>query len=270
MTGASKGIGFEIVKQLCKKFDGKVLLAARNVDRGQAALRQLQQEGLSPEFLALDVDNLQSIESAKEEVEGKYGRLDVLINNAAVLFKHPTAGIPFAESARRTIQTNYHGVLLVTTTMIPLLQPNSRVVHISTGLGSVSHLSKHWRQQILSPDLTVEKLTSIMDQFVQDAQSPDYGSKQWPPADGEYTSYRVSKVGVIRLAQLQAQTLAKMPGILVNAVCPGWVRTDMGGASASRSVEKGAETPVYLSLLPPGTTEPNGQFLRDRKVLKWH
>ena len=57
------------------------------MDRGQAALRQLQQEGLSPEFLALDVDNLQSIESAKEEVEGKYGRLDVLINNAAVLFK---------------------------------------------------------------------------------------------------------------------------------------------------------------------------------------
>ena len=108
VTGSNRGIGYEIVRQLCRKFDGKVILtgraeawwpvlsymqsankkylhSARNIESGREAVKKLQEEGLAPEFLLLDVSRPDSIQSAKKEVEEKYGRLDVLINNAAIL-----------------------------------------------------------------------------------------------------------------------------------------------------------------------------------------
>ncbi|XP_064399511.1 carbonyl reductase [NADPH] 3-like isoform X2 [Halichondria panicea] len=222
VTGANQGIGLEIVRQLCRKFEGTVLLAARNVDKGQSAVMELMSEGLQPVFLPLDVDSEESILAAKEAVQISFGRLDVLINNAAVMFRK-SSGLSLADRGNRSIMTNYHGVLNVINAFWPLLQPDSRIVNMGSGLGRITHVSKEIQEEILAPDLTTEKLTTIMDRYVGDCQltEEEYSTKGWPPVDGDYGAYSVSKIGVNRLTELFAEKItadANQPGVLINTV----------------------------------------------------
>lgn len=87
VTGANKGIGLAIVRDLCRQFSGDVVLTARDVARGQAAVQQLQAEGLSPRFHQLDIDDLQSIRALRDFLRKEYGGLNVLVNNAGIAFK---------------------------------------------------------------------------------------------------------------------------------------------------------------------------------------
>ena len=87
VTGASKGVGFAIVRDLCRQFQGDVVLTARDEARGRAAVQQLQAEGLSPRFHQLDIDDLQSIRALRDFLRKEYGGLDVLVNNAGIAFK---------------------------------------------------------------------------------------------------------------------------------------------------------------------------------------
>lgn len=245
------------------------MLAARSTEGGVAAVKQLESEGLAPEFIKLDVSDKDSIQAARKIVEEKYGRLDVLINNAGINLR--VKDTVLSDRARQTININYFGVLNVTNAFWSLLQPNSRVVHVSSQLGRLSYLGESWQEKINSPDLTVEQLSAYMKQYIIDASSPDIDRtcRGWHTYTPPYSdSYSVSKVGVTRLAAVQAKLLETdpRPGILINAVCPGWVRSDMGGAGATYSLEEGADTPVYLSLLPAGTKEPNGKYVSQRKV----
>ncbi|EGW00851.1 Carbonyl reductase [NADPH] 1 [Cricetulus griseus] len=92
VTGANKDIGFAITRELCRKFSGDVVLTARDEDRGKEAVQQLQEEGLSPRFHQLDIDDLQSIRALRDFLLQEYGGLDVLINNAYIAFKSKTWG----------------------------------------------------------------------------------------------------------------------------------------------------------------------------------
>ena len=87
VTGANKGIGLAIVRDLCRQFKGDVVLTARDEARGRAAVQQLQAEGLSPRFHQLDIDDLQSIRAVRDFLRKEYGGLDVLVNNAGIAFK---------------------------------------------------------------------------------------------------------------------------------------------------------------------------------------
>jgi carbonyl reductase 1 len=249
------------------------LHTGRDPGRGRDAVKQLEGEGLNPELLVLDVSSEQSVAAAKQTLQETHNRLDVLINNAAIFLS--SSDVSFPEAVRQTIAVNYYGLLRVTNTFLPLLQPHGRIIHMSSGLGNIKHVGQKWKEAVLNPDLTEEGLTQIMDQFVEDAQKEDYSTRGWPihqSGDRYYAPYNVSKIGVNRLAEIQAKTLGSdpsRPGVLVNAVCPGWVRTRMGGPTAHRSIEQGADTPVYLSLLPHGTQEPHGLFLRDRLPVSW-
>lgn len=273
VTGANQGIGLEVVRQLCKKFEGRVILSARDPTRGREAVQKLEGEGLHPEFLQLDVSSEQSVTAAKLALQQTHNRLDILINNAAVFLL--TKDMAFPEAVRQTMAINYFGLVHVTKTFLPLLQPNSRIIHMSSGLGHIRHIGQQLKEAVLNRDLTEVGLHKIMEQFVADAQKQDYTVSGWPlhnDQDRYYAPYKVSKIGVNRLAEIQGKTLGSdplRPGVLVNAVCPGWVRTRMGGPSAHKSIEQGADTPVYLALLPPSTEEPNGQFLRDRILRSW-
>ncbi|KFV93180.1 CBR1 reductase, partial [Calonectris borealis] len=122
VTGSNKGIGFAIVRALCKQFPGDVYLTARDPGRGQEAVAKLQEEGLRALFHQLDIDDLQSIRALRDFLKEKYGGLNVLVNNAGIAFKvHDTT--PFAVQAEVTLKTNFFGTRNVCTELLPLVKP---------------------------------------------------------------------------------------------------------------------------------------------------
>ncbi|XP_070323055.1 carbonyl reductase [NADPH] 3 isoform X2 [Odocoileus virginianus] len=232
VTGANKGIGFAIARDLCREFPGDVVLTARDEARGRAAVQQLQAEGLSPRFHQLDIDDLQSIRALRDFLRKEYGGLNVLVNNAGIAFK-------------------------------------SRVVNVSSSQGSqaLENCSEDLQEKFRCKTLTEEDLVDLMKKFVEDTKNEVHEREGWPSS-----AYGVSKLGVTVLSRILARRLEekrKADRILLNACCPGWVKTDLGGAHASRTVEEGAETPVYLALLPPDATEPHGQLVCDKVVQNW-
>ncbi|KAM4887007.1 carbonyl reductase [NADPH] 1 [Thomomys bottae] len=268
VTGANKGIGFAITRELCRQFSGDVVLTARDEARGRAAVQQLQAEGLSPRFHPLDIDDLQSIRALRDFLRREYGGLDVLVNNAGIAFKRvdPT---PFDVQAEVTMKTNYFGTKDVSTELLPLVKPLGRVVNVSSSLSvkSLQSCSRELQEKFRSETITEEELSQLMNKFVEDTKKGVHQQEGWPNS-----AYGVTKIGVTVLSRIHARKLneeRRGDKILLNACCPGWVRTDMAGPMAVKSPEEGAETPVYLALLPPDAEGPHGQFVNEKKVEAW-
>ncbi|XP_008834137.1 carbonyl reductase [NADPH] 1 [Nannospalax galili] len=268
VTGGNKGIGFAITRDLCRKFSGDVVLTARDEARGRAAVQQLQAEGLSPRFHQLDIDDLQSIRALRDFLRKEYGGLNVLVNRGGRALKDadPT---PFHIQAEVTMKTNFFGTRDVSTELLPLIKPQGRVVNVSSML-SISALKKcspELQEKFRSDTITEEELVGLMNKFVEDTKKGVHAKEGWPNS-----AYGVTKIGVTVLSRIHARKLneqRKGDKILLNACCPGWVRTDMAGPSATKSPEEGAETPVYLALLPPDAEGPHGQFVEEKQAKPW-
>ncbi|XP_027586965.1 carbonyl reductase [NADPH] 1-like [Pipra filicauda] len=268
VTGSNKGIGFAIVRDLCKQFPGDVYLTARDPGRGQEAVAKLQQEGLRALFHQLDIDDLQSIRALRDFLKEKYGGLNVLVNNAGIAFKVQDK-TPFAVQAEVTLKTNFFGTKNVCTELLPLMKPYGRVVNVSSTVScsALGRCSQELQQKFRSDTITEEELVQLMNKFVEDTRKGVHDKEGWPN-----TAYGVSKIGVTVLSRIQARLLnqnRKGEHILLNACCPGWVRTDMAGPQATKSPEEGAETPVYLALLPSDADAPHGQFVSEKTVCPW-
>uniref|UniRef100_A0A8C3VNA8 Carbonyl reductase (NADPH) n=1 Tax=Catagonus wagneri TaxID=51154 RepID=A0A8C3VNA8_9CETA len=268
VTGANKGIGFAIARDLCRQFSGDVVLTARDAARGRAAVQQLQAEGLSPRFHQLDIDEVQSIRALRDFLRKEYGGLNVLVNNAGIAFKSDDPR-PFDIQAEMTLKTNFFGTRNVCIELLPIVKPHGRVVNVSSILGSkaLENCSEDLQEKFRCEALTEEDLVDLMKKFVEDAKNEVHEREGWPSS-----AYGVSKLGVTVLSRILAQRLdekRKADRILLNACCPGWVKTDMTEGRGSKTVEEGAVTPVYLALLPPDATEPQGQLVRDKVVQNW-
>ncbi|XP_062510914.1 carbonyl reductase [NADPH] 1-like [Corticium candelabrum] len=253
-----------MMRQTVWHVDYLVYVLARDQERGEKAYQEMQQQGCSNiRFHALDVSDTSSIDKLKTFIETKYGGLDVLVNNAGIMFGQ-SSNASFAEQARETVKVNFTGTLNVSQSLLPLLRPHARVVNVGSQLGKLKNLSLDLQAKFSSDDLTVEDLVSIMNQFVSAAETGSHTSSGWPNS-----AYGVSKVGMMALTRIQSRELAKSgkEDIVVNLCCPGWVQSDMGGAKAHLSVDEGADTPVFLALLPPGS--PCGQFFFKREVIQW-
>ncbi len=230
ISGANRGIGLEIARQLARK-GVAVVLGARDLEKGRAAAKSIALEGYLIDCVRLDIADGASITAAVGDVDLRHGRIDVLVNNAAILIDGP-GGFKSslfeldADTARQTFETNVLGPLRLTQAVVPVMQRHNygRIVNLSSGAGQLSDMRSG------------------------------------------FPAYRMSKTALNALTRITAAELAST-NIKVNAVCPGWVRTDMGGAEAERPVEVGAETPVWLATLPENG--PTGGFFRDQRPIPW-
>ena len=218
ITGAYRGLGFEVARQLSER-GWKVILTARRKTQGSAAAAKLK----NASFLELDITDETSVARAAKAVKS----LDALINNAGIIVEGDQDILTIRpELVARTIETNALGALRVSQAFVPHLLKSSagRIVNVSSGAGQLS----------------------------------DMGT--WAPA------YAASKTTLNAITCLLAAAL-KDKGVAVNAVCPGWCRTEMGGPTAPRSTEEGGAGIVWLAAdAPQGKT---GLFWRDQKVIPW-
>jgi NAD(P)-dependent dehydrogenase (short-subunit alcohol dehydrogenase family) len=210
VTGATRGIGFEIGRQLAWR-GWHVVLGAREVPDGQKAVEMLGHAASQASFLLLDVRDSASIHEAARAFSRMTDRLNVLINNAGI---YPDEGVDILTISRdqltATFQTNTFGPVIVTQAFLPFLRQarRARVINVASGYGQLAGLSP------------------------------------------EAPSYCLSKLALHGVTVMFAEAL-KTDGIAVNAMCPGWVRTAMGGPTAPRSVEEGADTAVWLATEAP-------------------
>jgi NAD(P)-dependent dehydrogenase (short-subunit alcohol dehydrogenase family) len=226
VTGANRGIGFEIVRQLADR-GVTVVLTARRPDAGVAAAATLAGTALHVDFHPLSVTDEASIRALRDHLAAQFGRLDVLVNNAGILSDTDAGGLDVSlATVRETLETNTFAPLRMAQMLLPLLQQShaGRIVNMSSGMGALSAIA------------------------------------------GGDAAYRISKAALNAVTGILAAELAAQ-GIAVNAMCPGWVKTDMGGAHAERHVSHAAETAVWLAL--DASQDLTGKFVRDRKVIPW-
>ncbi|XP_045456656.1 carbonyl reductase [NADPH] 1-like [Melitaea cinxia] len=261
VTGANKGIGFAIVRGLCKRFDGVVYLTSRDEKRGNDAVAALKNEGLQPKYHQLDITSTQSLQVFHDYIKEEYGYIDVLVNNAAIAFKNK-APEPAGVQAEETLRVNYFSVLSTCDILFPLLRNGARVVNVSSSAGHLSCIpSEKLRAKFQDPKLTIPELSDLMRQYIEAAkqgtQAAEWGN----------SSYVVSKVGLTALTMIQ-QRLLNDRDIKVNAVHPGYVNTDMSSHKGPLSIDEGAQAPLFLAL--DASDSVKGKYVwYDKKIVRW-
>ena len=218
VSGANRGIGREVARQLAADHGFAVLAGARD----PAAAGDPDHESIS--WVQLDVADQASVDGLAERIGSDPGRLDALINNAGVYGSPVGAAGYKLEEAHEVLEVNLFGAWRLTQALLPLLRqsPHGRIVNVSSGAGQLSDMG------------------------------------------GGRAAYRISKSGLNALTRILA---VEERALLVNTMCPGWVRSDMGGSAAPRSLEEGADTAVWLATLPDDG--PSGGYFRDRKPIPW-
>jgi NAD(P)-dependent dehydrogenase (short-subunit alcohol dehydrogenase family) len=224
VSGGNRGLGREVARELAER-GYWVVIGARDLSRGEETAREL---GARVVARQLDVTDEKSIVSCMRSIEDDFGRLDVLVNSAAIEgggWSTNAVDVDL-DDVKDTLETNLFGAWRLTQAALPLMRSHGygRIVNLSSGMGQLDDMGGH--------------------------------------APG----YRVSKVSLNALTRMLDAELAG-ENILVNSCCPGWVRTDMGGPGAPRSVEEGADTPVWLATL--ADDGPRGGFFRNRAPIPW-
>jgi NAD(P)-dependent dehydrogenase (short-subunit alcohol dehydrogenase family) len=224
ITGANKGIGFEIARQLAA-LQRTVVLTARNETRGREAIEKLGRENISARFIQLDVTDAKQREEVRKKIERDFGRLDVLINNAGIRVEGDDALTNVRDDVwSATMATNAEAPLKLSLLFAPIMPKNSRIINISSMGGSMTGTIGGW-----SPVYCISKSTLN--------------------AITRHLAFHLSPLG-----------------ISVNAMCPGWVKTDLGSSAAPGTVQQGADTAVWLAT---ANNIPSGKFWRDRKEIPW-
>ncbi|KAL3618660.1 (+)-neomenthol dehydrogenase [Castilleja foliolosa] len=287
VTGANKGIGFEVCRQLlCKGIT--VVLTARDEKKGLEAVEKLKKLGSFSDriiFHHLQVTDLASIATLAEFIKSKFGKLDILVNNAGILGATVedeaqkalgTEGsekigwfeliqnvlIQTYELTDEGIKTNYYGAKRTIEALLPLLQlsDSPTIVNVSSSMGKLKFIPSEWAKGILKDvdNLTEEKIDEVLNMFLKDFKEGSLEAKGWPI---HTSAYVVSKAAMNAYTRFLAK---KYSGFRINCVCPGYIKTDINYNLGVLSVEEGAESLVRLALLPDDG--PSGMFFFRHEV----
>lgn len=231
VTGANKGIGLEIARQLARA-GVHVIIGARDDDRARAAVDSLASQNLVAQSVRLDLDDLASAGAAAARIEAVHGRLDILVNNAGIFdFADAPPSRASVDAVRRVMEINFIGALAVTQAMLPLLKaaPGGRIVNLSSSLGSL-------------------------------AQNGDPTSTYYAQ---RFIGYNASKAA-LNMLTIQLSEELRGTGIVVNSVSPGFVKTDLTGYG-TMTPEEGARLPVQYAL----AGEESGSFVEPDGNTPW-
>jgi NAD(P)-dependent dehydrogenase (short-subunit alcohol dehydrogenase family) len=234
VTGANKGIGFEVARQL-GRVGMTVLLGVRNIKLGEESAAKLRAEGFDVHAIEVDLSREETIQDAAASIGEKYGRIDVLVNNAGI--NDAADGPPSTAdpgSVRRVFETNFFGTLAVTQAMLPFVRKAEagRIVNLSSGLGSLK-----WN-----------------------------GDPEWAFAPYKFIGYNGSKAA-LNMMTVQLAYELRDTAIKVNSANPGFTATDMNGHQGTQTVEEGAAETVRLALLP--ADGPTGGFFETGAIDPW-
>jgi NAD(P)-dependent dehydrogenase (short-subunit alcohol dehydrogenase family) len=234
ITGANKGIGFEIARQLGKE-GIRVLIGARDRDRGQTAVSELKSQGVDARYVQIDLTELATITAAAADIEAGEGRLDILVNNAGIASSGDgSPGTANLEDVRRIFDTNFFGTLAVSQAMLPFLKRSAsgRIVNVSSGLGSLTQAG--------------------------DRNSEFYAFR--------FIGYGASKAA-LNMLTVQLAAELKDSDIKVNSADPGYTATDLNRNRGRQTVQEGAAAATRLALLPDDG--PSGGFFNASSQQPW-
>ncbi|KFK36748.1 hypothetical protein AALP_AA4G164900 [Arabis alpina] len=273
VTGANRGIGFEMVRQLAGH-GLTVILTSRDENVGVEAAKILQEGGFNVDFHRLDILDSCSIQDFCKWIKEKYGFIDVLINNAGVNYNIGTNNS--VEFSHMVISTNYYGTKNIINAMVPLMRHASsgaRIVNVTSRLGRLKgRHSKLENEAVRAKLMDVESLTEetvdkTVSEFLIQVEEGTWESGGWPHS---FTDYSVSKMAVNAYTRVLAKELserAEGKKIYANCFCPGWVKTAMTGYAGNISAEDGADTGVWLALLPDQAI--TGKFFAERREINF-
>ncbi|KAM3421537.1 hypothetical protein BST61_g1926 [Cercospora zeina] len=282
VTGANKGIGLAIVRQLALQYPKSPLrsgpfliyLTARSAERGAAAVEELhddpqlrdakvlQQDGgqTTISYHPLDISQTKSVQDFRDYLQKEHPEgIDVVINNAGIAMQGFDGNV-----VKETLQTNYYGSLEATQDFLPLIRQGGRLVNVCSMAGKLNKYSDEVRQAFLEASKAgVPDVTAVMQRFQEAVDEGREKEDGFPSA-----AYAVSKAGEIAITKaIAAGEQKKGRDVLINACCPGYVKTDMTRGGGRKSVDQGAQTPVLLALHDIGGK--TGEFWQHEDIIEW-
>jgi len=263
VTGGNRGIGLQICREL-DKLGHQVILGSRDLEKGKKAASSFSENMIVRQ---LDVTDEESILRLFDYIKTNIGKLDVLINNAGLGATQWSREKSILSSAKNILETRFNSVWKVAKTLTPMLRRTGVVAQKeTTGNVSLANVKYLMDTNFYGPRRMIQVFTPLLLKSENGRViNISSGIGELGSLNSEYPAYSLSKTSLNALTIMFSNEL-KEQGISVNAMCPGWVKTDMGGPDAPREVSEGADTAVWL------TTEkeiPTGKFFRDRKEINW-
>ncbi|PNH06827.1 Carbonyl reductase [NADPH] 1 [Tetrabaena socialis] len=260
VTGSNKGIGFEAARMLAEQ-GLTTVVTSRNEEQGKQAAAKIQAAAPASRVLyhQLDIADPASVDRFASWLREELGGVTVLVNNAGFAYKGNVFG---ADEAKVTLGINYAGTRALTEKLLPLLKGPARIVNVSSRAGTRSIVRSQQLLERLTSAASPQQLDEAAEEFVSAIRAGDHAAKGWPSS-----MYGISKLLLsLWTAQLAEQLRGKH--VMVNAMCPGWCRTDMSSGGGTKSAADGADTAVWLALRNPDDFATGG-FWGERGGIPW-